>query len=210
MKHSTQHFPFTSPYIEVWKKFLNRLRILTEAVAQKLCPEAVLHDLPGQNPFRDLISAVGSSPLLLKAMLAAAARHITNFTEYSVTFVDSFTLSGNELDVQSQNLSKSSRYHAYWYKQVALAQLREDLSNPPGSKVNKDVIVASISLFIWMDILEAGKNTWRIHLEGMKRLVGLEDSTVTAAGEDTPIISNMDYSITNITKHPFFFDICIT
>lgn len=144
-------------------------------------------------------------------MLATAARHHTNRTEYSVTFMkNSAATSGSELDVRSQELSNASRYHAYWYKQVALTQLRQDLDQAPKSGLSKDVIVASISLFIWIDLLEAGKNTWRIHLEGMKRLVGLEDSIASRPANHAPIVSNMDYSITNVTKHPFFFDICIT
>lgn len=173
----------------------------------------MLHDLPGQNPFRDLMSTVGTSPLLLKSMLAAAARHITNLTESSSTFSPIWASNTPETKHQLQSMAKSSRYHAYWYKQAALAQLRDDLKTSKGTAFEKDVIVASISLFIWIDLLEAGKNTWRVHLEGMKGLVGLQDSLTIERGSPVPVVteSRLGYSsINNITSHPFFFDICIT
>lgn len=186
---------------------------LISPVAQKLCAEAVLHDLPGQNPFRDLMSTIGSSPLLVKSMLAAAARHITNYTNYTTTFSPSWSAI-TSASVQDLQMSNSSKYHAYYYKQIALAQLRKDLESNTGSGIENDIIVASISLFIWIDLLEAGKNTWRIHLEGMKRLVGLKESPslpTTPSTSSAMSPRSQGYSTTSsTTSHPYFFDTCIT
>lgn len=161
------------------------------------------------------MSTIGSSPLLVKSMLAAAARHITNYTNYSTSFTPSSSSLTLETNSQELQMSKSSRYHALYYKQIALAQLRKDLESSSSSGIDNDIIVASISLFIWIDLLEAGKNTWRIHLEGMKKLVGLKDSPPSVP--TTPSLStgvsprSEGYSTpTSITAHPFFFDTCIT
>jgi len=177
-------------------------------VAKNVCPESVLHDFPGQNPFRELISVIGTSPLLLKAMLATAARHHTNMIDPSITLAQTSTTTEIETLVQSHDLS-ITKYHAFWYKQEALAQLRKDLKQSSITGLKRDAIVASIPLFIWIDLLEDGKNTWRVHLEGMKRLIGLKDSIMATSEIGVAVHNNMDYSITNVTKHPFFFDICI-
>lgn len=175
------------------------------------------------------MSTIGTSPLLLKSMLAAAARHITNYTNYSIS--PSWSSITTETSNQElQQMSPTSKYHAYYYKQIALAQLRKDLESNTGSGIENDIIVASISLFIWIDLLEAGKNTWRIHLEGMKRLVGLKESSLllpsTTSTSTTVSPQSRGYSsststdvsprsegysaATSITAHPFFFDTCIT
>lgn len=161
------------------------------------------------------MAAVGSSPLIVKSMLAASARHITNYTNYSASSSPSWTSIMPEVTHQELAMSKSSRYHAYYYKQIALAQLRKDLESSTGTPHENDTIVASISLFIWIDLLEAGKNTWRIHLEGMKKLVGLKENQASLPSTALPttamsIKSEAYSSAVSIAAHPYFFDTCIT
>lgn len=138
-------------------------------------------------------------------MLAAAGRHAANYASSPKTLLKTTTTALSEPGGKLQLSSSSARYHAYWYKQVALTQLRKDLEKSTGSALENDVLVASISLLVWVDLLEAGKNTWRIHLEGMKKIIGLDKSQHPLSAQSP---SNSISSL-SITAHPYFFDICI-
>lgn len=178
-------------------------RYYVDYYARKLCVETVLHDSPGQNPFRELITLIQVSPLILKSILAIAARHATNTDSYP-NLLPNWQLfpqksHGGQL---SKTTSPLSSYHALHYKQVALAQLRVDLDQFRRS--DHDIIIASISLFVWIEMLESGKDTWRIHLDGLKRLVGsnssMRDNSPPEAESVLPLNPLID---------PYLFDICV-
>lgn len=67
-------------------------------------------------------------------------------------------------------ITSSEAYtHSLVYKLSALRQLREALQDP--QRQNEDSTIASVLLFVWLDVLESGKDTWRFHMEGLKKLV---------------------------------------
>jgi len=166
--------------------------------AQKLSGEAVLLDFPGQNPYRDLMALIRSSPLILKTILAVSARDFTNFNTQSSACSDWESLS---LDTGNA-LQSPSGYHALTFKQSALTQLQHDLKH--ASELNRDSMIASISLLVFVELLESGKDAWKVHLEGVKQLLQL--NFVTSLRIDG-IAQNLS---SRIMTNSFFFDACIT
>lgn len=173
---------------------------------QKLCSETVLHDVPGENPFRSLMTLIQTSPLILKVILATAARHGTNRDMHP----SSFSKKCHSLDPASNvgipTISSPSFYHALSYKQSALIQLRKDLQEPLG--LNHDLIIASIALFVWMDLLESGRDTWRIHLDGVKKLVQLRNEYNASKYTGMTLGSGEIYP-PQLPVHSYFFDTCL-
>jgi len=66
------------------------------------------------------------------------------------------------------------------------------------------MIIASISLFVWTELLESGKDTWRIHLDGMKRLVGIHSQV----RDDSIIVAEPVIQLNQLID-PYVFDICV-
>jgi hypothetical protein len=170
---------------------------LRSSDSQKLSAEVVLIDFPGQNPYRDLMALVGTSPLLLKTIVAVSARDFANFNNNSSSLLD-----WSALPLESSNkLQSTSRYHALSYKQSALAQLRNDLEKTSG--VNHHVLFAAISLLIFIEVLESGKDAWRVHLEGAKQLIQMKE--ISSQGNELVTHNPSPSPHTN----SFFFDACI-
>jgi len=105
---------------------------------------------------------------------------------------------------RSETSAPLSSYHALHYKQIALAQLRQDLNLGKLRNFNHDMIIASISLFVWTELLESGKDTWRIHLDGMKRLVGIHSQV----RDDSIIVAEPVIQLNQLID-PYVFDICV-
>ncbi|KAH8598856.1 fungal-specific transcription factor domain-containing protein [Bisporella sp. PMI_857] len=164
--------------------------------AHKLSTEAVLIDFPGQNPYKDLMALIGTSPLLLKTILAVSARDFTNFKTYS----DSLLAWSSLPSENNSSLQSPSKYHALSFKQSALTQLRNDLQQTP--TLDHHVLFACISLFVFIEVLESGKDAWRVHLEGAKQLVQLREKT---SQDNHSVIGNVAPNLNS-----FFFDSCIT
>lgn len=109
-----------------------------------------------QNPLRSLIPVAFNSPVLLKSILAIAARHMGNAGQ-------SFSASGFP---EAENFPYDN---ALLFKYRAIQGLSRALSNPELSR--QDTTVASAFLLIFLDLLESGSDRWNYHLEGTKRLV---------------------------------------
>ena len=58
---------------------------------------------------------------------------------------------------------------ALWHKQHALRSIRKDIVEHTYSTI--DALLASMVLLIWLDALESGKDSWMLHLNGMKTLL---------------------------------------
>ena len=110
------------------------------------------------NPFRSLISLALSNSVLLKAILALAARH--NANRYS-TFDQPPLLNTHD--------SSNSHNDALLYKYQAIQGLSLALNNTTLGW--QDNITASIFLLIFLDLLESGSDRWNYHLEGAKKLI---------------------------------------
>lgn len=124
---------------------------------ERICQLFIVYDT-NRNPFRSLITLGLESPVLLKALLALAARHHVNKGQ-PFHKTESPT---------SPQLVTANR-HALAFKHQAMESLSQSLTDPKLSK--QDTTVASIFLLVFLDLLESGSDGWNFHLEGAKNLI---------------------------------------
>ncbi|OBT72123.1 hypothetical protein VF21_09168 [Pseudogymnoascus sp. 05NY08] len=178
-------------------------RYYLDYYANILCVQAVLYDISGNNPFRGLMAMIRSSPLILNCILATSASHATNYLYPSFFLSD--TNSPLAVPCSStgiQPVPKPSFYYALLYKQRVLTQLRKDIQDPAG--LHGDLVIAPIALLVWIEMIESGKDTWRIHLNGLKRLTEMRDEGIA-----NEIGGSRDASSPSPLVHSYFFDTCI-
>lgn len=99
---------------------------------------------------------------LRKCIIAVAARHFAN--------------TGQSFD-QTDALSPrfvNANLDALHFKKQTINALLLSLSNPDHSQ--KDVIMSTILLLIFLDLLESGIDGWKYHLHGAQGLVNLSRS----------------------------------
>ncbi|KAH7134891.1 fungal-specific transcription factor domain-containing protein [Dendryphion nanum] len=145
--------------------------------ASQLCVDMVVYDEPGQNPMRDLIPATSAYPLLLQIILANSAHHVFNISREPMdgsvyqpdqrpcltAYYKAVTRFGGPL--------KSSLRDALIAKSSALSLLAQSVANVNESNI--DLILATILLFVNYDLIESGKDKWKVHMEGARRLIDL-------------------------------------
>ncbi|KAE8147350.1 fungal-specific transcription factor domain-containing protein [Aspergillus avenaceus] len=122
-----------------------------------ICRLFIVYDSK-ENPFRNLISLALDDQVLMKAVLALAARHRANT---GCSFENPVEKASTELiNVHQDALS---------YKHQAIQGLARTLDDP--EMASRDTTIASIFLLIFLDLLESGSDKWNFHLEGAKRLI---------------------------------------
>ncbi|KAJ5199824.1 hypothetical protein N7472_005028 [Penicillium cf. griseofulvum] len=112
------------------------------------------------NPFRTLLTCAMNDLTLQKCILAVAARHYAN--------------TGRSFDDTEDSLSPrfvNANVDALHFKKKTINALSLSLSDPAPSQ--KDAIVSTILLLIFLDLLESGIDGWRYHLRGAEGLVKL-------------------------------------
>jgi hypothetical protein len=125
---------------------------------KQVCKDLVLHDIPKQNPFRDLLLLSSDYPLLQQIILANSALRLSNATGESPWKRDA--RAGPSLKAYKDALVAKHR---------ALRLLSEALANK--DSINPDVVLAAIMLFIKFELLDSGINGWRFHTEGARQLM---------------------------------------
>src|ERR1700753_195812 len=102
---------------------------------RQVCKDLVLNDLPGKNPFRNLLAISGDNPVLEHIIVANSALHLANST-------------GNFPSTRDAGSGPSAAAYkdALLAKDTALRLLSEVLTNK--TLINPDVVLASIMLFI--------------------------------------------------------------
>lgn len=159
---STLHLDQTSKYYidycEYRRRCLSLFYFLTDFTDnERICKLFIVYD-SDKNPFRNLIPLGMKDPVLLKALLAMAARHRAN-TGQSFHQPDKPT---------SPSLINANR-DALLFKHQAMESLSHSIRDKNLS--NQDATVASIFLLIFLDLLESGSDGWNFHLEGAKNLI---------------------------------------
>ncbi|PLB49192.1 hypothetical protein P170DRAFT_446914 [Aspergillus steynii IBT 23096] len=123
----------------------------------------ILHDSKS-NPFRNLLTyATDDDSPLRMGMIAVAARHFAN--------------TGRSFDQDNEVLSPrfvNANVDALHFKRKAIKALLSSLSHPEHSQ--KDAIMATILLLIFLDLLESGIDGWKYHLNGAEGIVKLSQS----------------------------------
>lgn len=136
-----------------------------------------------KNPWRDIISLVGDSPLLAHGLCAMGALHYSLMSDSDSSPMpwssNNLLTSGSPLspeDIETivspaGNRRPSSRafQHFLEFKQRTLHQLSKDLSNPVMQK--DDRTLAAIVVLALVDIFESGSGAWSYHIEGAKKLL---------------------------------------
>ena len=136
-----------------------------------------------KNPWRDIISLVGDSPLLAYGICAMGALHYSLMSDSDSSQMpwssNSLSTSGSLLspeDIETivspaSNRRPSSKAfkHFLEFKQRTLRQLSRDLSSPVMQK--DDRTLAAIVVLALVDIFESGSGAWSYHIEGAKKLL---------------------------------------
>lgn len=124
---------------------------------EKICNLFIVYD-SDKNPFRGLIPLGLKDRVLLKAMVALAARHHANTGQ-----------SFYQTEIPTSSRLVKADGDALTFKHQAMEALSYSLRDATLSK--RDTTVASIFLLIFLDLLESGSDGWNYHLEGVKNLV---------------------------------------
>lgn len=136
-----------------------------------------------QNPWRDILSLVGSSPAIAHGIAAMGALHYSlrsqsdaSLMPWSSLDINSPTshLSAEEIEsivtpAGARRPSSKAYQHFLEFKQRTLAQLSRDLSNPAMQK--DDRTLAVIVVLALVDLFESGSGAWCYHIEGAKKLL---------------------------------------
>ncbi|KAJ5692817.1 hypothetical protein N7462_002240 [Penicillium macrosclerotiorum] len=134
------------------------------------------------NPWRNIISLVGGSPLLANVLSAMGALHFslrsnsdsTQMPWSSNLLSDGSNLSSEEIEsfvtpAGARRPSSKAFQHFLEFKQRTLHQLSKDLSNPVMQK--DDRTLAAIVVLALLDLIESGSGAWSYHIEGAKKLL---------------------------------------
>lgn len=135
---------------------------------------------------RECIPLMQENPVLLYAIAATSAYHICNTeNEPNITGLEPQTSSSVIRVASSIWRDTSDLIHytnALIYKERALQLLITALGN--SNRGNDDAALAAIYFLANFELLETGRDHWKIHLDGAKRIIGL-------LGSETGDLSNM-------------------
>ncbi|KAF9739116.1 acriflavine sensitivity control protein acr-2 [Paraphaeosphaeria minitans] len=142
----------------------------------QICMDLVIYDGgPGHNPFRDLVPATIASPALLHIILAGSAHHVFNILRDPIT-PSTYQPDKRPCLVQYyQSVSrfsgpmKTSYADALLAKQQALSLMAKSVTSL--TPANADFILATILMFINYDLIESGRDQWRVHVEGARQII---------------------------------------
>jgi hypothetical protein len=125
---------------------------------KQVCKDLVLHDLPKQNPSRDLLPLSGDHAVLHHIIVANSALHFANTTGKGLLTRDA-----------RQGRYSEAYKDALAAKHRALRQLFEALTNK--DLMSSDFVLACIMLFIKFELLDSGTNDWKLHAQGARQLM---------------------------------------
>ncbi|KAF3388799.1 hypothetical protein F1880_004192 [Penicillium rolfsii] len=132
----------------------------------------ILYDSPS-NPFRSLLAYAADNSTLRMSIMAVAARHFANSAR-------SFDQTVGTPSPRFVN----ANVDALRFKKRSIKTLSTSLSQAQPSQ--KDAIMASILLLIFLDILESGIDGWNYHLRGAEALITISQSMLKPdASQDT-------------------------
>ncbi|OAT04058.1 C6 finger domain-containing protein Acr-2 [Blastomyces gilchristii SLH14081] len=158
---------------------------------RKFCKLMVLFEVPHKNPYRRLIQMVNVSSGVCAAMAAIGACHHLHVLHYS----DQHPLDNHYLKSKARSLEDGEQFarspnakvrvtyqHLLLLKHRALSQLEQNLSNPETR--GQDTSIATSLLLMVLDMVESGRGTWKLHVEGAKRLLQSRFSPLGEIDED--------------------------
>ncbi|KAI9370024.1 fungal-specific transcription factor domain-containing protein [Aspergillus egyptiacus] len=132
--------------------------------ATNVAGDMVLSDSADQNPFRSLVPLCREHPILLHAIVANAAMHVSCLQKHSLSGA------AHGVSPYASDASSDARVDALSSKHRALGLLRRALDDVRSTDI--DLIVTVIHLFINLDLLDPGDGEWAAHAQGALRLIG--------------------------------------
>ncbi|KAE9579814.1 hypothetical protein CGMCC3_g4375 [Colletotrichum fructicola] len=170
----------------------HRSRRYLNYFASNVCRDFVLYDTPKDNPFRDLIAMAHQQPILLQAIIASSALHMSNAYQRSSSSssilttrasTQSSTSLAGSLSISPYTTSHPETFHdALRAKQRALCLLKSALENM--ASVDVDVILAVVLLLIGFELIDSGRGRWIFHINGarliIEKLIAFGPETATA------------------------------
>lgn len=124
----------------------------------------MFHTMP-TNPFKEFMRLIPASPGLLYTIISVAALHQAQ--RRGSPLLES-PMSSKEL-ISSSSPATLEFYDALLHKQKALYHLRREFLDPNVS--NHDGAIASILMFIWLELMDSGRDSWRYHLTALRGIV---------------------------------------
>lgn len=121
-------------------------------------------------------------PFLLQVIIANSAIHISNLHSHRPPIHSAL----NDTSVAPNNAIISNKFKrdALIAEQVALQQLRHALASI--DRTGQDVVLTGILLFINFELMSSGKDGWKVHVDGARRIIDdLDFSLVSPSAETT-------------------------
>ncbi|KAF4961377.1 hypothetical protein FSARC_10193 [Fusarium sarcochroum] len=163
----------------------------TVLVDLELSKECVVYNNPSANPFLALMPLMAWSQALSHLMVSISAFHVSH------------RLIINHSQTPSKNTPPSSNEHGRWYsnsnydrqksqmalrtamssKQQALQRLKHELQDRP--EQNGDAVLATVLLFVNLDVVEFGGRGWKHHLRGAHELVRTRKALIKDENSDS-------------------------
>ncbi|EXM24630.1 hypothetical protein FOTG_08134 [Fusarium oxysporum f. sp. vasinfectum 25433] len=142
-----------------------------------LCPQLVAIDLPGYNPFPELVSMGAASPLLLYTVVTAAAAHMSNVLRPGANKWSSQPQTIRKYDWDP---SRRALTDALVAKQKALCLLRMALSDE--DVVGNEIVLTAVIMLVTADMIDSGKHDSQAHVNAMGWLLS-QAPPMTGVGE---------------------------
>ncbi|EEU40568.1 uncharacterized protein NECHADRAFT_34199 [Fusarium vanettenii 77-13-4] len=167
-----------------------RSRRYLDYFATDVCRDLVVYDIPNHNPFHDLIPMAYQHPILLQAIIASSALHMSNACQRSSrsssisTTMTSTQSSTSSLSMGPSMTSRPETFHdALKAKQQALCLLKSTLKDIASADV--DVILAVVLFLIGFELIDSGRGSWMFHINGARPII--EKLMASGLGTETAL-----------------------
>ncbi|RBR13585.1 hypothetical protein FVER53590_08546 [Fusarium verticillioides] len=170
--------------------------------ASDVCKDFVLYDNPKHNPFRQLIPMAYHQPMLLQAIIASSALHMSNASQFRPSASSIFATTAspqNSRDVVgSLSIGHAASYPEAFHdalraKQQALCLLNSAIGNM--ASANVDAILAVVLLLIGFELIDSGRGSWKFHINGARMII--EKLIASDSGNGTPFSPLRSWLVSN-------------
>ncbi|KAI1064238.1 hypothetical protein LB506_007824 [Fusarium annulatum] len=151
-----------------------RSRRYLDYFANVVCKDFVLYDIPKHNSFRQLIPMAYQQPMLLQAIIASSALHMSNASQQPSGIFTTMASTQNSTNlVGSLSVGHAMSYPEAFYdalgaKEQALCLLNSALGSMASADV--DAILAAVFLLIGFELIDSGRGSWVFHINGARMI----------------------------------------
>ncbi|KAF5567028.1 fungal transcriptional regulatory [Fusarium napiforme] len=155
-----------------------RSRRYLDYFATDVCKDFVLYDTPKHNPFRQLIPMTHHQPMLLQAIIASSALHMSNASQLppsaSSILKTPASIENSPDSVGCLSIGRTTSYPEAFHdalrsKQQALWLLNSAIGNMASADV--DAILAAVLLLIGLELIDSGRDSLTYHINGARMII---------------------------------------